>query len=269
MVKPAVFIPSRGRWFTANRTANDWRSQGFVVNFMVEPAEFSKYDEALTNEYDLIHELPLNNMGVGYARHHLVKCAAADGYKAVVIADDDFRPKRRINEIFDYAQNDKVLGITARYGYHDLVLGPAIKNRDDLILLPAVTMAVYGLNIHNALKLGNYDPDLNGLEDVDMVLRGLQAGFPWMIHLGTHCTSVNKRYAPGGVSSYMKIHGIELDDVPPWYDKLYAKWPDFVYGHTTRKIRIGWRKAYNEFIPCWKDYSSLHGGDLEKYFDGC
>jgi hypothetical protein len=260
-----VYIPSRGRWGSANKTAHIWQDQGFRVTFIVEPHEWNNYERALDTDFN-IHELPYKNGGIGHTRNFLISLAASYGLQSIIMADDDMRPKRNMLEMVEAARHNKVLGITARYSYHDLVLGPRIKDRDDLVLLPSLTFKLIAINVRNALDIGNFDPKLDGLEDNDFALRGLEAGYPWMIHLGTYSTATGPRYAPGGLSDYCETRNISPEfDVPPWYDKMYAKWPDFISGHKTQRIRFAWRNAYDKLIPGWKRYSDLDGGSLKEY----
>jgi hypothetical protein len=225
------------------------------------------YDDKLNADSN-IHELPYKNGGIGHTRNFLISLAASYGLESIIMADDDMRPKHNMLEMAEAARHHRVLGITARYSYHDLVLGPSVKQRDDLILLPSLTFKLVAINVQNALEIGNFDSHLDGLEDNDFALRGLQAGYPWMIHCGTYSTATGPRYAPGGLSDYCGTKNIDPEfDVPPWYDRVYKKWPDFISGHQTHKIRFAWRKAYDKFIPGWRNYSSLHGGSLEKYLE--
>jgi hypothetical protein len=260
-----VYIPSRGRWLSANKTANIWKDQGFGVTFIVEPSEHIKYDSVLSSDVS-IHELNIINGGIGNTRNFLISLAASYGLDSIIMADDDMRPKRNMLEMVEAAKHDRVLGITARYSYHDLALGPKIKGRDDLVLLPSLTFKLIAVNVENALEIGNFDKKLDGLEDNDFALRGLEHGYPWLIHLGTWSTATGPRYAPGGLSDYCDKKSIDHEfDVPPWYAKMYERWPDFISGHKTQRIRFAWQKAYDNFIPGWRCYSDLHGGSLGDY----
>jgi hypothetical protein len=264
MDKYPVFIPSRGRLEYARKHGQIWLDEGFETHFVVEPQEYSAYLGAVPQGVE-VHPLPRPNQGIGYSRNHILTLADSYGFKGIVVSDDDMRPKRRIKSLVETAAHSKVLGVTARYSYHDLCLGPSIKDRDDLILLPSLTFKMIGLNVQNAIAIGGFDAELDGLEDNDFALRGLESGFPWMIHLGTWSTATGPRYAPGGLSAYCLKSGIDTD-IPPWYAKMYERWPDYISGHQTPRIRFSWKKAYNDMLPDWQKWSALHGGYLAYYF---
>lgn len=264
MEKYPVFIPSRGRLDTVSKHAKLWLDEGFEVHYVVEPGEFTRYLTTVPPNVD-VHPLPKINQGIGYARDHILTLANSYGLKAIVMSDDDMRPKRNIKTLVETAIHSKVLGVTARYSYHDLCLGPDIKDRNDLILLPSLTFKMIGLNVQNAIDIGGYDHGLDGLEDNDFALRGLENGFPWMIHLGTWSTATGPRFAPGGLSAYCLSRGVDTD-IPPWYAKMYEYWPDYIKGHQTPRIKFSWKKAYNDMLPGWEKWSALHGGYLAYYF---
>jgi hypothetical protein len=268
-----VFIPSRGRWEGARKIADAWHKQKFNVTFVVEPNEALKYASVVQD--CRVDVLQVKNAGIGNSRNHCVNLAASYGYESFILADDDIKPLKNANMdiLQEDAEDPKVLGITARYGYHDLALGPEIKKRRDLILLPTGTFRLVALNTMNVLNLGNYDHTLEYAEDCDLFLRGLEAGFPWMVHLGTWSTSVGTRYQPGGMIDYVGDM-IELQDKKRyWHETLYQQYPDWVNDPTRadftkqNSIRIAWQRAYNHFLPDWREWSALHGGDIERYFD--
>jgi hypothetical protein len=275
---PQVYIPSRGRWDGSNKLARTWLKEGFDVNWILEAAEHEPYLESMIgislddgNAFRAghihIHPLPKPNMGVGFARNHALNVAASYGCKSIILADDDIKPGKQANMFLltEEALHPKVLGITARYSYHDLCLGPDIRGRNDLVLLSTGTFRLVGLNVNNVLDIGNYDHTLIGLEDNDLFLRGLEAGYPWLIHLGTYANSIGTRYQPGGMSDFMEDHGISKEDVPPWYKDLADQYPDFVSGADTKRIRFKWKQAYDHYLPGWRKWSALDGGDLARY----
>jgi hypothetical protein len=262
-----VFIPSRGRYDGARKLTEAWRQEGFNVHWVVEPKEALDYDYEV--EGDKVHPLPIPNAGIGYSRNYCVNLAASFGYESIILADDDIKPGKNANMdwLLEDAEDPKVLGITARYSYHDLCLGSVIRGRSDLILLPIGTFRLVALNVNNVLDIGNYDHTLIGLEDNDLFMRGLQAGYPWMIHLGTWSISTGTRYQPGGMSDFMESHGIPKEGPPPWYQVMADQYPDFVSGHKKNRIRFAWQQAYNRYLPEWRKWSWLHGGDIENYFN--
>jgi len=278
-----VFIPSRGRWEEAAKLVESWRSLNFHVHFIVEPDEQDTYLRYMfrsrpgaqnQNPTISIHPLPIRNGGIGHSRMHCINLAGSWGMKSIVLADDDIKPNVKYNSMSNFAAcatHHKVLGITARYGYHDLCLGRLIRGRDDLILLPTGTFRLVALNVDNVLEIGNYDKHLEYAEDNDLFLRGLQAGYPWMIHLGTRSNSVGTRYQPGGMLDYAGGEGNLKAKKKLWHEQLYAKYPNIVNNpdkadfDKQNSIRVSWQKAYDTYLPGWKKWSMLHGGELSHY----
>lgn len=282
-----VFIPSRGRWEQAKKLIQPWVKEGFGINFVVEPSELLKYEDHV-GQWAKVYPLRLDNLGIGNSRGHCVELAASFGLRSFILADDDIKPARvdaNMAGLVECAAAKKVMGITARYSYHDLCLGgDKIKGRDDLILLPTGTFRLVALNVNNVLDLGNYDKTLEYAEDCDLFLRGLQAGYPWMVHLGTYSNSIGTRYEPGGMLDFA-CKSTLCSEIPDeqnvlqykkadWHKRIHDKWPEFVNEHTAKCagkqncIRISWRKAYDTYIPDWKKYSMLHGGFLYYYLNG-
>jgi hypothetical protein len=288
VANPQVFIPSRGRPNGARKLTQAWHEEGFDVNWVVERREHDDYFDKIVGYAPIsgppdsnppkthIHILPVSNAGIGFARNHCVSLAGSFGCRSIILADDDIKPSAKgggMQGLVDCAKHSKVLGITAKYSYHDLCLGDKIKGRNDLILLPTGTFRLVALNVNNVLDLGNYDHTLEYAEDCDLFLRGLAAGYPWMIHLGTWSNSIGTRYQPGGMLDFAggakQLKAAKAD----WHETLHEQYPEFTNEHDDIKcagkqncIRISWKKAYNELMPGWQKYSALHGGYLNDYF---
>lgn len=266
-----VFIPSRGRFDGARKLTETWREHGFDVHWVVEPKEHLDYDYEV--EGDKVHSLPIPDAGIGYSRNHCVNLAASMGFDSIILADDDIKPSKNMDWLVEDAEDPKILGITAKYAYHDFCFRERVQGRNDLILLPTGTFRLVALNVMNVLNLGNYDHTLEYAEDCDLFLRGLEAGYPWMIHLGTWSISTGTRYQPGGMVDFAG-DSVELAEKKKyWHETLYQQYPDFVNDPTKadftkqNSIRISWQKAYNHYLPDWRKWSALHGGDIEIYFD--
>ena len=266
-----VFIPTRGRPHVVRRLADIWHDEGFEVTFVVEPDEALDYIAKVPD--CRVDVLSIKNAGIGNARNHCVSLAASWGFKTMILADDDIKPGKFANmdTLVRSANHHKVLGVTARYSYHELALGYEIKHRDDLILLPTGTFRLVSLNVDNVLKIGNYDAKLEYAEDCDLFLRGLQAGFPWMIHLGTWSNSIGNRYEPGGMLDFAGGADNLSAKKEDWHWDLYDKYPDFINDPAKadftkqNSIRVAWRKAYDKLLPSWRDASALHGGNIDVY----
>lgn len=290
-----VFIPSRGRWDRARKLTKIWHDKGFDVNWVVEPDEHDKYWDAITTggpigppPEDPLHcktfVLPLekSNQGVSYARAQCVRIADDWDFESIILADDDIKPSTRrpdgMADILEACTHPKILGMTARYSYHDLCLGPRIKTWDDIILLPTGTFRLVGLNVQNVLSLGNYDTDLEYAEDCDLFLRSLEAGFPWMVHLGSFANSMGTRYEPGGMLDFAGGWDELAEKKAKWHNTLHDQYPNLVNKHTKKCynpdgtpkqncIIISWQRAYDHYLPGWRKWSELHGGDLQEYID--
>lgn len=277
MLQNHVFIPSRGRWESARKLADVWHTQEFTTHFVVEPDEVAKYTLHRNDLNVFVHPLPRPNQGIAASRRHCVDIAASLGCKTMILADDDIKPSERrpanMQKLLECAKHKKVLGITARYSYHDLCLGDQIANRDDLILLPSGTFRLVALNVDNVISIGNYDRDLEYAEDCDLFLRGLKAGYPWMVHLGTWANSIGTRYQPGGMLDYVGDEDLQYKKLL-WHHDLYNKYPEVINDPAKVKnwskqntIIIQWKRAYDLWLPGWRRWSMLDGGYLWYYLN--
>ena len=278
MIHRAVFIPTRGRYRDIGKLCDVWQNKNFDVHHMVEPQEAEMYDRNVPAGTHC-HVLDHSNAGVAYSRAQCVNLARRYGFKSMLLADDDIKPSTRrpdgMAEILEACQHPKILGMTARYSYHDLCLGPDIKCMDDIILLSTGTFRLVGLNVDNVFELGNYDTLLEYGEDCDLFLRGLKAGFPWMVHLGSFSNSIGTRYQPGGMTDFVKANGWDLAGCKAeWHIDLWERYPDIINKHTDKCkgkqncISIQWKRAYDRYMPGWRKWSALDGGDLQEYIDG-
>lgn len=272
--KPPVYIPTRGRWDSVHKAIDAWHKEGFQVTLVVEPHEADYYWRALP-AYEgsvLIHSMSQSLMGVGYARNQCVRLAERRRQYSFILCDDDIKPARRganMQALVESAKHPRVLGVTARYSYHDMCLGEGFKelHGSGLVLQSAGAFRLVALNTANVLEIGNYDEKLFGLEDNDLCLRGIKAGFPWMVHAGTWSNSIGTRYQPGGLSSFMADREIDRKGPPPWYAVMAERYPEVVSAAKTHRIRFGWKKAYDLWLPGWRRWSELDGGDINAYLE--
>lgn len=287
-MKP-VYIPTRGRLPNVDKLLRSWliHMDGFQVTLVVEPDEVDLHNsvidltlgpDARRNGEARVLALPEANRGIGYSRNFILRDAEKRAHTSILLSDDDIRPTstaRSYKDMLDFAENDKVLGITTRYSYHDFVLGPKIKYRNDIVLLSSGTFRMIALNVNNVIALGNYDERLTCVqEDGDLMLRGIKAGIPWMINLGAHAVSMGARYAEGGISDLMK--GDNRKNMErECHNILYSKHQGYVNAPTSVKetsrgngVRVRWKKALDDNLPMWESYSDLDGGSLEAYLNG-
>jgi hypothetical protein len=270
-MRHTVYISTRGRPGNIRKVTPVWRSMGFNIVLTVEPQEVDLYAASV----DWVHypretkiqPLPKANQGLAYSRHHALIHAASYGLESIIVADDDIKPAWGMATLVEDASHSKVLGITARYSYHDLALGGRIKKFDGVILQPCGMFRMVALNVDNVMKLGNYDPAADNCEDADLMLNGIQHGFPWMVDLDSKALSMGKRHEPGGSLDYLNYIGRSVQDHTRWKPSLENKYPEVV-GNFKGTTRVFWRKAYDMYMPGWKKYSALHGGDIFNYLDG-
>lgn len=275
----------------ARKLTQAWHKEGFNVTWMVEPDEHDIYIDNIVGNAPIslpprdnppsthVMPLPCSNKGISYSRSCCVLLAATMGHRSFILADDDIRPSRKGGNMIglvEAAKHPKVMGITARYSYHDLALGEDFKDfhENRVILNPGGTFRLVGLNVENVIKLGNYDTNLEYAEDCDLYMRSLQAGFPWMIHAGTWSNSIGTRYMPGGMVDFVGGQANIDGNKEWWHRDIHEKWPAFTNAHDEVKcdgkqncIRFQWKRAYDHFLPKWREWSELHGGDLKVYIN--
>jgi hypothetical protein len=82
------------------------------------------------------------------------------------------------------------------------------------------------------------------------------------------------RYEPGGMLDYAGGQDKLADAKGVWHAALHEKWPNITNAHTymckgkQNCIIIQWKRAYDMYLPKWRDWSELDGGDLQDYIDG-
>lgn len=267
-----VYISSRGRPENAKKVVPIWLNMGFNVILVVEPNEYDLYagvvapmGERYTPDI-IVLALPESDKGLSYNRKYLVEDAYDNILESIIVADDDIKPVHGMDSFVEDAAHPKALGITARYSYHDFALGDGIKKLGGVVLQPCGMFRMVALNVENVIALGNYDPAADNCEDADLMLRGILDGYPWMVDLDTKAASLGGRHAPGGSLDYLKAIGRSVEDHTWLKPTLKAKFPEVV-NDGSGKTRVGWQKAYNLWMPDWKKYSALHGGDIEVYLN--
>jgi hypothetical protein len=268
--KPKVYISSRGRVANVQKVVPLWHNQGFDIFIAVEPDEFMLYAKGLTEcgiSYAEILPLPKANQGLAYNRRYCVTHAASFGWEAIVATDDDIKPVFGVSSTAMDASHPKALGITIRYSYHDLALGPKIKKLGGIILQPNGMFRMVALNVANVMKVGNYDPAADNCEDADLMMRGLQAGFPWMVDLDSKAASMGKRHEPGGSLDYINAIGRSVADHTHKKPILQEKFPEVISSNSEGKTRVAWLRAHDLFLPGWRKWSDLHGGDIGAYLE--
>jgi hypothetical protein len=282
MTTPRVYIPSRGRWENVPKLLKAWDDCFFDVKFMVEPDEVEKYESEIPKQYARMVEvlaLPDRNLGVGYSRTLCLLHADNDGFESIICSDDDIKPNTGrsgdqdagMDGLVDLAGDPMVLGATAYYSYQDLMLGIKGGPRKDVIIAPSCIVRMFGLNVKNSLEIGGFDSDLKCGDDADFMIRGVIAGYPWLIDLAAKAISFAPRFAVGGVEALEKdistgeVKGAKGDATRDAVRIISEKFPEIANPVRPDKLSYKWRKLYDDNLPDWKHWSPLHGGNIRNY----
>lgn len=270
MLRPRVYIPSRGRPENVAKLAKAWDTELFDVVFMVEPDEVKPYRDNVPSDLFItvaVEALPGRNLGVGFSRSRCVEHADADGLEAIILSDDDIKPITGMDLLIEAAENPLTLGVTSYHSYLDLALGTKGRHRDDIIVAHQSFMRLWAINISNVKAIGGFDKNLKCIDDNELKFRAVMSGFPWMIHFGAKSASFGKRFAAGGVSALGDRAVENAADRIVDKHRLYT--PHLISRVDTPKaIQYKWSKIHDHFLPGWRDWSEKHGGNIDNYYFG-
>ena len=95
MELPPIYIPSKGRWMKSKSTWINLISEDLSFTLVVEPKELEKYRDAVSfcmktsqsKSQPQIVTLPEDDMGIGYARNHILNVLSPNSWFWMV--DDD------------------------------------------------------------------------------------------------------------------------------------------------------------------------------------
>jgi len=271
-----VYIPTLGRLEHIKKIVPYWLQQEIDIRIVVERYEYNEHAK-LKREMGWGKEVviltqPLSGRGIAYVRAFIVKHAKNAGHTAIIIAEDDTRPMPSSDMVLLLEEADKpyVVGVGATRPIHDFFTQGAITrvNRAGAgaILCPGSWgVQCFAINVDTVLRLGNYNTKLDVItDDVEMMMRGIEAGMPWRIHTDVKMGILNRRYAPGGINTFFgndaeKRHAAEMK----CWDLLRKRYPGFV--SYAERPRISFQKLYDTYIPEWREYSAIHGGSLDAY----
>jgi hypothetical protein len=255
------------------KTVPFWLRQEMPVMLVIERREHAAHSKLVREEgwKDVqILPSPLSGKGVGYARKYCVEHASKSGLEAIIMSNDDFyvKPSSDAWLLIDEAEKSTTLGIGAMRPLLDFYTSGAISRNHGPILCPSSWgLYVWGLNIKNALSLGNYDPVFHSFaEDLDLQFEGIKHGIPWQLHCDVEYVSVTSRYNKGGIESRYGNVEARLTAERECMAIFHERWPDYV-SPPGKKFRISWQKLLNDYIPDWKKASAIHGGSLD-YLNG-
>lgn len=282
MSNPRCYIPSRGRWENVPKLVKAWDDCMFDVKFMVEPDEVELYEKQIPKAQEHCVEvlaLPDRNLGVGYSRTLCLFHAEADGFDSIICSDDDIKPNTGrsgdkdagMDGLVDLAADPMVIGVTAYYSYQDLMLGIKGGPRTDVIIAPSCIVRMFGLNVKKSLEIGGFDSNLKCGDDADFMIRSVMAGYPWLIDLAAKAISFAPRFATGGVDALEKatskgdVVGAKGDATREAVRIIAEKFPDIASPVRPDKLSYKWQKLYDTYLPEWRHWSPLHGGNILNY----
>jgi hypothetical protein len=265
-----VYIPTVGRPDNIRKIIPAWLDQDIPIRLVVERKEVAPYLEMIRRNRwmndVLVAPLPgaIEGMGMGAVRRYIVKRAHSRGLRAIIMADDDAMPQGdNYRELLAEARKPDVLGIGAVRPIHDRFTGGAVSRLSGPILCPGGWgFILYGLNVANAVAVGNYNYRLHtACEDTELARQGIARKIPWRVHTDVWWNALGSRYSPGGYSTKFTSREERTHAEDECYALCYQLWPDYV-NPPGKRLRMSWQKMLNDYIPDWRERSAIHGGSL-------
>jgi hypothetical protein len=249
-----------------------WLEQNVNIKVTVDPSEWDETREALGEflEVELVkipipkatrkHRRGEMKYSLGWLRNFCIKRAKAEGYKSVLLSDDDLYPTTGdIGELCRVVLDHNVVGCGCSTSYHGLLLGDngnaILKTGEAFPIAGVYGHCFYALNINNALSVGGYlEKFKSGVEDSEIQRESIAAGMPWWLHTGVHYHSMAKRYSAGGLAAALRPEERKRQErLTHFYS--FERWPDYVSdpNKSDRKVSCRWRKMMDDYIPDWRD----------------
>jgi len=265
----ALYIPTRSRAHMLVRTVPRWLEQEQIGTIrLVVPASEYKATARLRDEHDwevAVVSLPHGSRGISASRAFCVEHAGRQGYEAIIMSDDDYRPQRTSDAsgLLRAAEDRYALGVGAVRSLHDRFNGGRLSALSGPILCPGGWgFQCFALNVRNALAVGNFDPELAFWEDAELARNGIDNGLPWRVHCDVWIDSMQKRDSAGGMSSLFRSRE-ERDEAEQRSLRLIeSRWPKYQVRGPSGKSRMLWQKMLDDYLPAWRGLSALHGGSL-------
>lgn len=262
-----VFIPTRNRLHNIEKVVPKWQAQDMDgIILVTEPSEKSMYKEFLSdkgwrNSVDVISPT-MPNIGIGATRKFVVKKADKMGLHALIMSDDDAAPvpDTDIDMLIKDLKRTPTIGIGACFSFYGLMLGNALlkAGRHEGEGLPYLVPGgmgyiTFSLSIKRALEAGNYDAKLHTFwEDAELVRDGMKnLGYAWHVHTGAWCTSIGKRFMPGGLSDF--AGKTRSEDEKICHRRVFKKWGPRYISHPDKKAICRWQNFLNDFVEGWRD----------------
>lgn len=201
--------------------------------------------------------LPKDVQGIGAIRGWCVEIAHHNKDAAMIMSDDDIYPHHsaNLNSMHAYAKRPNILGVGCVTSYHSLLLGhrkDMVYGEDAILATAGYGFRLFALNVKNAMKVGNFDPELDVcFEDAELMRCGVRAGMRWYLDPLVKANPLGKRFEAGGIAALTgtpeeRAHRTNLN-----YEYCYSQWPKYM-AEPPRK-RMGWKKMLDDYWPGWRE----------------
>lgn len=263
-----VYIPTRSRHKNLLKIVPRWLWQDFKVTLVTEEKELRDHQELIWQQgwgqSARVIAPPQKERGIGLARRYAVAHAARNDRKAIIMSDDDLRPAEdsEMYKLVDEAAKPGVLGVGAVRRIHDHFTGGKLFLNSGVILCPGGWgQQVFGLNVRQAIDLGNFDARLDCFgEDAELERQGIAARIPWLVHCDVLSEPIGVRYAPGGLATFTGTRTARAEREIACRRIIHKRWPKYTSEPEARS-RMAWQKMLTDYIPEWKTLSAMHGGE--------
>lgn len=268
-MKTSVYIPTLGRMDMLRKTVPAWMKQGIPIRLVVPKVQYADHvalrDNQKWNGVSVV-ALPSGTYGLGETRQFILHHADTFNFPAVIISDDDHRPRAGTSmwDLLAAALDPTALGVGASRPLTDRFNGGALIRNRGIIMCPGGWgFTVFGLNVRNAVRIGGFDPEIRFFgEDAELARNGIAHGLFWRASCDVWIEQLNVRNAPGGISAVFggdpsKRAAAELED----RTYIHGLWPEYV-SRPDQKPRMAWGRMLDDYVPGWRARSALHGGSL-------
>ena len=264
----AVYIPTLARHELLKKTVPRWIEQRIPIRLVVRSDQFRSHvvlRDRMGWDGVTVINLPRGTFGFGAIRNFIIWHADVKRHRSIIICDDDLRPAAGsdFRLLLAEAARKGVLGVGAVRSIHDRFTGGAISRLSGPILCPGGWgFQCFAINVRQAIKLGNFDPELHTHgDDAELAREGIAHGIPWRVHCDVWTEAVAVRYAPGGIAALYPSREARGEAERENMALIHSRWPAYT-NHPDKRVRTAWQKMLDDYIPDWRERSALHGGSL-------
>src|ERR1035437_1325206 len=211
MSKNAILIPSFNRVDLCNKCINSIRKNNRKVRIFitVELDQYKMYMKGIENKKRVtLIKLEKFRWGGSYSFSYGLEYLDELGFKYVLRADDDTLINYNVKKAFKLIRKygDKIPWIGGWFSIYDLFYGkPEIRkyvsNKSRLVhAVSTCCSRSYVLNLKIVKKLGNWDWRYRALDDADMEMRMVLAGYKVVVCDEMKCGSTMARMKGGGMA---------------------------------------------------------------------